>query len=130
MCESDDPLQVEALARELAEVQQHAVGRASLAAAEQAQRDAETRAEAQALEREGMAREVEEMQTALVDLQRQAAAEGAAQKKLARLKATLEDVRSQKAQVGVGLLAMGLCKQSRWGGESAGTGVCGARGRW
>ncbi|KAI7844734.1 hypothetical protein COHA_001619 [Chlorella ohadii] len=89
--------QVEALTAELTSVQERAVDRRTLEAAQQAQREAEARANGLAAEREGVAREVEAMQAALVRLQQEAAGEGAARRKLGTLRSTLERVRAEKA---------------------------------
>ncbi|PRW50911.1 basal body [Chlorella sorokiniana] len=89
--------QVEALTAELTSVQERAVDRRTLEAAQQAQREAEARANALAVERESVAREVEAMQAALVRLQQEAAGEGAARRKLGALRSTLERVRAEKA---------------------------------
>lgn len=82
---------------ELTGVQQRAVDRGTLEAAQAAQREAEARANALAAEREGVAREVEAMQAALVRLQQEAAGEGAARRKLGALRSTLDSVRAEKA---------------------------------
>ena len=89
--------QVEALTAELTSVQERAVDRRTLGAAQQAQREAEARSNALAAEREGVAREVEAMQAALVRLQQEAAGEGAARRKLGALRSTLDRVRAEKA---------------------------------
>lgn len=89
--------QVEALTAELVQVQQRAVDRTTLEAAQAAQREAEARANSLTAEREGIAREVEAMQAALLRLQAEAAGESAARQKLGRLRSTLEGVRSEKA---------------------------------
>lgn len=88
---------MEALTAELMSVQERAVDRGTLEAAQQAQREAEARANALAAERESVAREVEAMQAALVRLQQEAAGEGAARRKLGTLRSTLERVRAEKA---------------------------------
>ena len=90
-------LQVEALTAELAGVQQRAVDRSVLEAAQAARQQAEARANALTAEREGVAREVEAMQGALLRLQQEAAGEGAARAKLGRLRGLLEGVRAEKA---------------------------------
>lgn len=87
--------QVEALTRELSEVQSRAVDRSELAAAQAAAAEAEARAVAMGQEREGVAAEVEAMQAALAELQREASAEAGARARMGRLKASLEDARTQ-----------------------------------
>ena len=68
-------LQVEALTHELTDLQQRAVDRATLAAAEAGRAEAEARAAALERERGSIAAEVEEMQAALARLQQEAGAE-------------------------------------------------------
>lgn len=87
--------QVEALTRELAEVQRRAIDRAELEAAHASAAEAESRAAGLAAEREAVVAEVEAMQAALGELQRAAAADAGARARLGRLKAALEDTRTQ-----------------------------------
>ena len=93
------PCQVESLTAELVQVQERAVDRGELEAAHAARAEAESRAAGLVAEREGVAREVEGMQAALLRLQAEAAGEAGARTRLSRLRATLESVRGEKAQL-------------------------------
>lgn len=74
----DSATQVEVLTHELSNLQQRAVDRAALDAAEQGKREAEARAQALERERESIAAEVEDMQKALQRLQQEAGSENQA----------------------------------------------------
>ncbi|GAB4818323.1 hypothetical protein N2152v2_005369 [Parachlorella kessleri] len=91
--------QVEALTFELTALQQRAVDKAVLKAAEQACQEAESRAQALEDERGSVAAEVEDMQKALTRLQQEASSENQARLRLGKLKANLEESRAQKAQL-------------------------------